>query len=81
MDFQITGIIPDTEAWGSRAWTRFEVYDRWGVKVFETSDIEEGWDGRYDGKTQPMGVYVYIIEGSLPTGDKVHLQGNVTLIR
>ncbi|MBX9449098.1 MAG: gliding motility-associated C-terminal domain-containing protein [Taibaiella sp.] len=60
---------------------RFEVYDRWGVKVFETSDIEEGWDGRYDGKTQPMGVYVYIIEGSLPTGDKVHLQGNVTLIR
>ena len=60
---------------------RFVVYDRWGVKVFETSDILEGWDGRYQGKAQPMGVYVYLIEGRLPDGQKVQLQGNVTLIR
>lgn len=60
---------------------KFEIYDRWGIKVFETSDMDKGWDGTYQHRPQPMGVYVYYILGSLPAGQKVQLQGNVTLIR
>lgn len=60
---------------------KFEIYDRWGVKVFETSDIDKGWDGTYQDRPQLMGVDVYYILGSLPTAQKIQLQGNVILIR
>ena len=59
----------------------FQVYNRWGNKVFETSDIEQGWDGRFNGEPQPMGVYVVIVEAYTNTGRRFYKQGNVTLIR
>src|SRR5690606_25012361 len=34
------------------------VYNRWGNKVFSTMDIDEGWDGMYNGHPQPVGVYI-----------------------
>lgn len=60
---------------------RFAVYNRWGTKVFETSDINEGWDGTFNGEMQPMGVYIYTIEAITPSGSTFTKQGNVTLIR
>ena len=59
----------------------FSIYNRWGVKMFETNDISQGWDGTYNGEPQPVGVYVYTIEAESYTGRKVSKQGNVTLIR
>jgi gliding motility-associated-like protein len=59
----------------------FAIYNRWGNKVFETSNIEQGWDGTINGKTQPMGVYVYMIDAVTKTGKRFNKQGNVTLIR
>lgn len=66
---------------GDATLNRFEIYNRWGNKVFSTTDINEGWDGTYNGQPQPMGVYVYQIEAILNTGQVVMLSGNVTLIR
>ncbi len=60
---------------------RFAVYNRWGTKVFETSDINEGWDGTYNGKTQPTGVFVYTVEAVSESGQGISKQGNVTLLR
>ena len=60
---------------------RFVVYNRWGTKVFETTDINEGWDGTYNGEMQPIGVYIYTIEAITPSGATFSKQGNVTLIR
>ncbi|MBL7765541.1 MAG: choice-of-anchor L domain-containing protein [Chitinophagaceae bacterium] len=59
----------------------FRIFNRWGQMVFETTDINEGWDGRFNGKPQPMGVYVYTIDAKTSTGLRVTKQGNVTLIR
>lgn len=59
----------------------FQVFDRWGLKVFETTNIETGWDGSYNGKPQPMGVYIYIIDAISDSGKPFVKQGNVTLIR
>lgn len=59
----------------------FTIYNRWGVKVFETSDISAGWDGMFNGEPQPMGVYIYTIEGKTSSGKTVNKQGNITLIR
>lgn len=39
----------------------FRIFDRWGSLVFETNDIEEAWDGAYQGKSLQPGVYLYFI--------------------
>jgi gliding motility-associated-like protein len=59
----------------------FRIYNRWGNKVFETSDLSKGWDGNYKGTPQPYDVYVYEIEAVANDGSTIHRQGNVTLIR
>jgi len=59
----------------------FRIYNRWGNKVFETADINQGWDGTFGGKPQPMGVYIYEVEASTPSGKRFVKQGNITLIR
>jgi hypothetical protein len=59
----------------------FAIYNRWGIKMFETTDPDEGWDGQYNGAPQPMGVYVYVVEAETPIGRVFYKQGNVTLLR
>jgi gliding motility-associated-like protein len=59
----------------------FRIFNRWGQEVFNTSDIEQGWDGRYNGTPQPLGVYVYMVEAYTNKGREFVKQGNVTLIR
>ena len=59
----------------------FRIYDRWGVVVYETKDIEEGWDGTYKGVPQPVGVYVYDVSAVTVNGEVYKKTGNVTLLR
>jgi gliding motility-associated-like protein len=59
----------------------YKIFNRWGQLVFQTTDINKGWDGRYNGTPQPLGSYVYIIDAQTSTGKKFIKQGNVTLIR
>ncbi|RYZ55976.1 MAG: gliding motility-associated C-terminal domain-containing protein, partial [Sphingobacteriales bacterium] len=59
----------------------FRIFNRWGAKVFETSNIDEGWNGTLNGAAQPMGVYVYVVEAVSSTGRRFYKQGNITLIR
>lgn len=59
----------------------FAVYNRWGEKVFETENKQEGWDGTIKGEKAKMGVYVYYLWVRCYTGDIFERKGNVTLIR
>ncbi|MBS1782630.1 MAG: gliding motility-associated C-terminal domain-containing protein [Bacteroidetes bacterium] len=59
----------------------FRIFNRWGTKVFESQNIDEGWDGKLNGQPQPMGVYVYSIEAVTKNGKPFNKTGNVTLIR
>ena len=51
------------------------------MKVFETTDIDKGWDGTFNGTPQPMGVFVYQVEAVTSIGTKFEKHGNVTLVR
>jgi gliding motility-associated-like protein len=37
-----------------------EIYDRWGVLVYNSHDYKEGWDGRYNGQFVAEGTYYWI---------------------
>jgi gliding motility-associated-like protein len=59
----------------------FVVFDRWGKKMFETSDISKGWDGNIDGNPAPVGVYIWEADGFCLSGKRFTRSGNVTLLR
>ena len=59
----------------------FRIYNRWGNLVYESNNIDAGWDGTYNGQPQPFDVYVYEVEATTSTGKIFHKTGNVTLIR
>lgn len=59
----------------------FRIYNRWGNKVFETANIDEGWDGKFNNSAQPLGVYVYSIEAVTNKGKIFVKQGNITMVR
>jgi gliding motility-associated-like protein len=59
-----------------------DIYNRWGEKIFTTTNLNSnGWDGKYGGKDQPMGVYVYQMAVVFANGERKTYTGNVTLIR
>lgn len=39
----------------------FEIYDRWGERIFRSKDTQKGWDGTRGGKPCPQDVYVWMI--------------------
>lgn len=53
------------------------VFNRWGKKVFETSDDQTGWDGA----NCIAGVYVYLIDYKNARGEYLEIKGNVLLLR
>lgn len=59
----------------------FNIFNRWGQKVFESTNIDKGWDGTFNDKPQPLGVYIYTIEAVTDSGQIFTRQGDVTLIR
>lgn len=60
---------------------QFEIYNRWGEKVFESTDPTVAWDGTYRGKSLDTGVFVYYLKAEYYNGVIVNKKGNVTLIR
>jgi len=59
-----------------------QIFNRWGELIFETNKINgRGWDGAFNGKPQPEGAYVYIMDAEIDGTRTEHYQGNVTLIR
>jgi gliding motility-associated-like protein len=60
------------------------IYNRWGQRVYETMDINKGWDGTYKGSPCTLGAYVYHIVyeefGQQPVESKV-VEGTVVLVR
>jgi len=57
------------------------VYDRWGQKVFFSTDISIGWDGTFEGKDVNSGVYVYKLKALFDNGKLATKTGNITLMR
>jgi len=58
------------------------VVNRWGEIVWESYDATSNWDGTYNGKLCPDGVYFYSVTfGNLDNDGKKTLVGHLTLIR
>lgn len=59
----------------------FTIMNRWGQVIFETRDISRGWNGRYNGSSQDLGTYYYILKYICNDSEEKTKKGNFTLIR
>ncbi|MDX2002113.1 MAG: PKD domain-containing protein [Chitinophagales bacterium] len=59
----------------------FRIFDRWGNLVFETKDMNQGWNGTYNGSMVNDGVFVYYVEGTCGGSQALFIKGNVTVLR
>ncbi len=58
-----------------------QIFNQWGQRLITLTSTHEGWDGKYKGSGQPVGVYVYVLKAVLTNGKKINMKGSVTLIR
>ncbi|MCB0478518.1 MAG: PKD domain-containing protein [Crocinitomicaceae bacterium] len=59
----------------------FVVYNNWGERIYQSNNIQDGWDGMYKGAEQPIGVYVWTARVVAHDDQEFTLKGDVTLIR
>ncbi len=59
-----------------------EIYNRWGERIFESYDVQQGWDGTFMGKPSQEGHYLYKLRAlSLDGAKNFNLEGVITLLR
>ena len=59
----------------------FRIFNRWGELVFETRDMNEGWNGTYKGEKLNPGVFVYYLEVECIDFRTTMKKGDITLLR
>jgi gliding motility-associated-like protein len=62
------------------------IYDRWGQLVFQSNNIDKGWDGTMGGQkcmpeTYAWVIYIDFLGNDIITNGKIVLKGTVTLVR
>jgi gliding motility-associated-like protein len=60
---------------------KWQIYNRWGEKVFESYRVGQKWDGTFKGVKQPIGNFVFICWWKGIDGKQGFRKGNLLLIR
>ncbi len=71
---------------GYKLINRFTIYNRWGKKVFEKTNVqpnsaELAWNGRNNGVALKNETFVWFLEGTCDLGQKQSTKGTVILVR
>lgn len=74
-------IFKPVVVFGESADYYMSIYDRWGGMVYETRNLNDGWNGMKNGKPARQGVYAYYIRLTQPNGTIRESKGTVLLIR
>jgi gliding motility-associated-like protein len=59
----------------------FYVMNRFGDIIYSTNNAKASWDGTYNGKPVPQGVYVYSVKYQSSTGQQFEDRGTVSVLR
>ncbi|TAH17538.1 MAG: gliding motility-associated C-terminal domain-containing protein [Cytophagales bacterium] len=60
---------------------RLQIFSRWGILMYESTDTNSSWDGKYNGETVQAGEYIFTIEGADMIGKKIDKKGILTVVR
>lgn len=59
---------------------RLRIFNRWGELMYQSTELNRGWDGYINGIIAPMDTYIYQIEATFATGERRTKMGDVTLL-
>jgi gliding motility-associated-like protein len=59
----------------------FRIFNEWGSEIFHGVIQSDGWDGTYKNAPQPVGRFIWTVNGELIDGRKVKMVGEVILNR
>jgi gliding motility-associated-like protein len=59
---------------------QLQIFNKWGEMLFESNDVNRGWDGYYRGELAKQDVYVWKVRAKFIDGQHAELSGDVTLI-
>ena len=57
------------------------IFNRWGQKLYEWTNIDEGWDGTYRGKDVKQGTYFVLVKARGADGQTYNIRKDVNLLR
>jgi gliding motility-associated-like protein len=57
------------------------IFNRWGQKLYEWNDINDGWNGKFKGKDVKDGVYFVLVRATGADGKKYNIKRDVNLLR
>ena len=60
---------------------KLQIFNRLGVLIFQSDNINVPWNGYYKGELCQQGVYVWYVEGKYANGKPFKMVGNVTLLQ
>lgn len=66
--------------WSGVTGYHLRIFSRLGILVFETNDIETGWDGYIRGEKAEPGVYIWKVRGVFMNGEPFVKTGDVTIL-
>jgi len=58
-----------------------KIFNRWGEKIFESTNQFIGWDGTYKGVIQNPGVYIYELSITYLDDKQTNKTGSITIIK
>lgn len=77
----INDIYKAKDGWQSIVEFHGTIFNRWGQKLFEWDNPDEGWDGTYNGKDVKQGVYYMLVRARGADGVKFEFKRDVNLLR
>ncbi|MCU0429729.1 MAG: PKD domain-containing protein [Cytophagaceae bacterium] len=69
------------KGWGIKELLEFKIFNRWGQLIYESTDLEEGWDGRFKGEIQNTDVYAFKVKVSTWRNTEIVEEGYFNLVR
>lgn len=78
---QINDIYKAKDGWTSIVEFKATIINRWGQKLFEWTDPNDGWDGTYNGRPVKQGVYYVIVKAKGADGTVYNIRRDVNLLR
>jgi PKD repeat protein len=58
-----------------------KIFSKLGILIFESNDINIGWDGYFKGQLCEPGVYIWKVRGAFKNGEPFVKMGDITLLK
>lgn len=68
------------KGWGIKELIDFRIFNRWGQEIYSSTDLDQGWDGTFNGVVQTSDMYVYKVKVLTWRDEELYKEGYINLM-